>query len=208
VRRRDGIRNRRRNDVHPSRVVEFAEETLDLAGIATGAADELGLGRGFESHSCLNYVLQDLRHFPGKGAALIEAGLRSPVVRNRNMAVAALAGWSRGNGRADWRTRWSVLPSVNPMKACGSECNRRFEESRYPRDSKSSSSYTSGPPSGPASSRTAAMPARERDRRVWEYCAANSLVYQGFSLLTANREALARPELARIAERHGRSVVS
>src|SRR5262249_25076650 len=44
------------------------------------------------------------------------------------------------------------------------------------------------------------------DRRVRQFCAANGLVYQGFSLLTANREALARPELARIAQRHGRTV--
>jgi diketogulonate reductase-like aldo/keto reductase len=45
------------------------------------------------------------------------------------------------------------------------------------------------------------------DRAVREFCAANGLVYQGFSLLTANREALARPELARIAQRHGRSII-
>ena len=44
------------------------------------------------------------------------------------------------------------------------------------------------------------------DRDVREFCAANGLVYQGFSLLTANRKAIARPELARIAERHGRTV--
>jgi diketogulonate reductase-like aldo/keto reductase len=44
------------------------------------------------------------------------------------------------------------------------------------------------------------------DRRVRQFCAANGLVYQGFSLLTANREAMAHPELARIAQRHGRSV--
>jgi diketogulonate reductase-like aldo/keto reductase len=43
------------------------------------------------------------------------------------------------------------------------------------------------------------------DRRVREFCAANNLVYQGFSLLTANREAMARPALAQIAERHGRT---
>ena len=43
-------------------------------------------------------------------------------------------------------------------------------------------------------------------RDVREFCTANGLVYQGFSLLTANRKALARPELARIAERHGRTV--
>jgi diketogulonate reductase-like aldo/keto reductase len=44
------------------------------------------------------------------------------------------------------------------------------------------------------------------DRRVRRFCATNGLVYQGFSLLTANREALAHPEMARIARRHGRTV--
>ena len=48
--------------------------------------------------------------------------------------------------------------------------------------------------------------ARGWDRRVRKFCAANGLVYQGFSLLTANREALARPDVGRIAKRHGRSV--
>jgi diketogulonate reductase-like aldo/keto reductase len=48
--------------------------------------------------------------------------------------------------------------------------------------------------------------ARGWDRRVREFCAANEVVYQGFSLLTANRETLARPELVRIAKRHGRTV--
>jgi diketogulonate reductase-like aldo/keto reductase len=47
---------------------------------------------------------------------------------------------------------------------------------------------------------------RSWDRSIREFCAANGLVYQGFSLLTANRDAMARPELARIAERHGRAV--
>ncbi|HLN30176.1 MAG TPA: aldo/keto reductase [Gemmataceae bacterium] len=44
------------------------------------------------------------------------------------------------------------------------------------------------------------------DRRVREFCAANGLVYQGFSLLTANRAALAHPEIARIARRHSRTI--
>jgi hypothetical protein len=79
-----------------TKVIEFAEANLDLTAVATGAADELGLGRGFEPHSCLDFVLQDLRRFPGRGGPLIEAGLKSPVVRNRNMAIGALAAWSRG----------------------------------------------------------------------------------------------------------------
>jgi diketogulonate reductase-like aldo/keto reductase len=48
--------------------------------------------------------------------------------------------------------------------------------------------------------------ARGWDREVRAYCAVNGLVYQGFSLLTANRRALAHPELRRSAGRHGRTV--
>jgi diketogulonate reductase-like aldo/keto reductase len=44
------------------------------------------------------------------------------------------------------------------------------------------------------------------DRRVREFCAANEIIYQGFSLLTANLEAMARSEMAGIAKRHGRAV--
>jgi diketogulonate reductase-like aldo/keto reductase len=44
------------------------------------------------------------------------------------------------------------------------------------------------------------------DRRIREFCATNDLVYQGFSLLTANREVIAGPEFAQIAKRHGRPV--
>jgi diketogulonate reductase-like aldo/keto reductase len=44
------------------------------------------------------------------------------------------------------------------------------------------------------------------DRDVRAYCAAHGLVYQGFSLLTANREVMASPEVGRIAARHGRTV--
>jgi diketogulonate reductase-like aldo/keto reductase len=43
------------------------------------------------------------------------------------------------------------------------------------------------------------------DREVRTFCANNGIVYQGFSLLTANRDATANPEMMRIAKRHGRS---
>lgn len=74
-------------------VLDFAEQQLDLAHIASGAGDALGVGDEYQQHGCLDYLLQELRRFPGEGATLIEAGLQSPVIRNRNMAVAALATW-------------------------------------------------------------------------------------------------------------------
>jgi diketogulonate reductase-like aldo/keto reductase len=41
------------------------------------------------------------------------------------------------------------------------------------------------------------------DREVREYCSANDITYQGFSLLTANRHVLGHPDLGRIARQHG-----
>jgi diketogulonate reductase-like aldo/keto reductase len=43
------------------------------------------------------------------------------------------------------------------------------------------------------------------DREIRDFCRANGIIYQGFSLLTANREALTHPRILRIAEAHGRS---
>jgi diketogulonate reductase-like aldo/keto reductase len=48
--------------------------------------------------------------------------------------------------------------------------------------------------------------AQKWDRDVRKFCVANDIVYQGFSLLTANRDVLARPEFAQIAKRYNRSV--
>lgn len=43
------------------------------------------------------------------------------------------------------------------------------------------------------------------DRDVRAFCTANDIVYQGFSLLTANRQVLAHPDVQRIAQEHGRT---
>jgi diketogulonate reductase-like aldo/keto reductase len=45
------------------------------------------------------------------------------------------------------------------------------------------------------------------DRAVRKFCADNKVVYQGFSLLTANGDALAHPELLRIARRYSQSPI-
>lgn len=41
------------------------------------------------------------------------------------------------------------------------------------------------------------------DRAVREFCALNGIVYQGFSLLTANRDVLTHPLLVQTAKQHG-----
>lgn len=104
-------------------VVSLAESSIPLGKIATGPAAELGLGPGFEAHSCLDFVLQDLGRFPGRGAFLIEAGLRSPVIRNRNVALRALSEW----GRANWPATLISLLEVAREREPEIEVRRRFE---------------------------------------------------------------------------------
>jgi len=81
-------------------IVELAEQHIPLDEIATGPGDELGLGPRFSNHSCLDFILQDLAPYPGKGWKLVASGLQSPVIRNRNMALNALSGWEKG----EWPT--------------------------------------------------------------------------------------------------------
>lgn len=46
---------------------------------------------------------------------------------------------------------------------------------------------------------------RAWDKPIRQFCKAHDIVYQGFSLLTANRKLMAHPLLVRIAERYGRT---
>src|SRR5262249_25733514 len=76
-------------------VLAFAESILPFDQIETGPAEEVGIGPGFEPLETLDWVLQHLNRFPNRGWRLIKAGLRSHGIRNRNMAIHALAAWPR-----------------------------------------------------------------------------------------------------------------
>ena len=48
--------------------------------------------------------------------------------------------------------------------------------------------------------------ARGWDKQIRQFCSANGIAYQGFSLLTANQAVMAHNKLVQIAERHGRTI--
>jgi hypothetical protein len=98
------------------RVVAHAESVLPLAEIASGAGEEPGMGPEFRDHSALDFVLQDLRRFPGLGWPLIRSGLQSPVIRNRNMAVRALAEWDRDAWPSDAEAELRAALEVEPAE--------------------------------------------------------------------------------------------
>lgn len=74
-------------------LVEMARELLPLDEIGTGPSDAHGLGPEWRAHSALDWTLQALRHHEGVGSDLVLLGLKSPVVRNRNMSLNVLKEW-------------------------------------------------------------------------------------------------------------------
>ena len=95
-------------------VVDLAVDVLPLAAVASGPGSELGLGQQWAAHQCLDVLVQGLGKWPGVGWPLIEASLASPVVRNRNLAVRALAAWPRSEWPSNTESRLRQAISAEP----------------------------------------------------------------------------------------------
>ena len=111
------------NDVRLEEVLEMATERIDLAQVARGPARELGLGPGTESYHLLTSVLQELARFPGRGARFLLAGLGSPVIPNRNMALRTLAAWGRERWSPEIREALESAARIEPDE----DVQARFE---------------------------------------------------------------------------------
>lgn len=79
---------------HIDDILEYAIKTIPLTAISTGADELMGLGKEYNLHSIIDFIVQSLDKYEGKGEAIILAALKSPVIRNRNMAIRTLDNWS------------------------------------------------------------------------------------------------------------------
>ena len=95
-------------------VADLAERALPLDRMASGPTLAMWPTRDATAHGALGYVLQDLGPHPGVGAALICAGLRSPVIRDRNMALRALSGWPHDQKAAEWSPLLDTAHDAEP----------------------------------------------------------------------------------------------
>ncbi len=86
---------RKANDERIKEIVAFTLDSLPLEQVTTGPSNAMGVGEEYMIHRCLDAILQDLGKYPGEGEFLLEAGLKSPVTRNRNLALRALSQWGR-----------------------------------------------------------------------------------------------------------------
>lgn len=100
--------------VRAEELAALARDLLPLQEIASGPADELGLGHEWRVNAALDWSLQALREHPGVGAELIVAGLQSPVTRNRNMALNALKEWPEHLWPGDARGLLTALAAHDP----------------------------------------------------------------------------------------------
>ncbi|MEI1249323.1 hypothetical protein [Rhizobium aouanii] len=97
------------------RVLDLARSQLAFDDVATGPQLEIiGHGKKYETHAAFDYIVQDLRRFPGKGWDFVEASLQSPLIRNRNMALKALEAWGRQNWPVDAEARLSAACEIEP----------------------------------------------------------------------------------------------
>jgi hypothetical protein len=95
-------------------IIALVHDNIVLEKIATGPAEEIGLGPEFAMHQNLDFVLQDLEAFPGKGPELVEAALQSPVIRTRNLALRVLSGWGESHWPEGMRKKLNEALPVEP----------------------------------------------------------------------------------------------
>ena len=76
-------------------LIEIYETALPLGAMSEGMGDYIFSDTYRQEHNCLDFILPELAAYPLQGVSFIKTGLNSRVVRNRNMACRALAGWSK-----------------------------------------------------------------------------------------------------------------
>lgn len=74
-------------------LADLARTLLPIDRIATGPADEQGIGPAWQAHRAFGWTVAALRDHPGAGGDLLLAGLRTPLNVDRYMALNALSKW-------------------------------------------------------------------------------------------------------------------
>jgi len=99
---------------HAELIINFAIENLPLDKMATGAKDSMGFGSSL--FMCLDTIITYLEDYPQKGEKIILTGLKSPVTRNRNMAIKVLGKWKRERWSTEIEKEIQYLKDIDPNK--------------------------------------------------------------------------------------------
>lgn len=96
--------------INPQKIVEKAISLIPLKEISTGPKDSMGVGPNYQKHQSLDFVITFLENHPMIGEEIILAGLKSPVIRNRNITLKTLEKWTSEN----WSTK--IVAELDKLK--------------------------------------------------------------------------------------------
>lgn len=96
------------------KVVEQATRLIPLAEISTGPQNSMGIGPLYQKHQSLEYVITMLGDHPTIGQELLLLGLKSPVIRTRNMTLQALEKWTSDHWTKEIEEALIYLKKIEP----------------------------------------------------------------------------------------------
>lgn len=101
---------------HSNEIIDFALKHLPFDELATGVKDSNGFGDNYNKHASLEYATILLENYPNKGEKIILTALKSPVTRNRNMAIKVLDKWKQENWSSEIEKEIRHLREIEPNK--------------------------------------------------------------------------------------------
>jgi len=99
---------------YSDKIIDFALSHLPFEELGTGAIDSNGFGDNYNKHASLEYATTFLENFPKMGEKIILTALRSPVTRNRNMAIRVLDKWKQVNWSTEIEKEIKHLGQIEP----------------------------------------------------------------------------------------------
>lgn len=100
----------------PQKLVDKAIILIPIEEISTGPKDSMGFGPDWQKHQSLDYVITFLENHPKIGEEIILAGLKSPVIRNRNMTLRTLQAWTASNWSEKIKVELNKLKEIEPTE--------------------------------------------------------------------------------------------
>ena len=100
----------------PQKLVDKAIALIPIEEISTGPKDSMGVGPDWQKHQSLDHVITFLKNHPKIGEEIILAGLKSPVIRNRNMTLRTLQAWTASNWSEKIKIELNKLKEIEPTE--------------------------------------------------------------------------------------------
>jgi len=101
---------------NPQKLVDNATSLIPIEEISTGPQDTMGVGPDWQKHQSLEAVITFLGSHPKIGEEIILAGLRSPVIGNRNMTLRTLQSWTSENWSERIKSELLNLKEIEPTE--------------------------------------------------------------------------------------------